>query len=690
MTQTTPLILPFSEINARDLGLVGGKGANLGEMLRADFPVPPGFCVTTFAFEKFIAATPNADELYTLLDTIKTDDLDSMRVIGERVRQSLLKVPIPKEIAEAVKQAWQGIGIDDAYAVRSSATAEDLPDASFAGQQDTYLNIIGEDALLDAVRRCWVSLFTDRAILYRMQNDFDHRDVQLSVVVQKMILSEKSGTLFTANPLTGHRHTLTIDASFGLGEALVSGLVTPDAYKVDKRTMKIIERQVSEKEVAIFPEKDGGTRQVTLDVDRRKQAALTDDQILKLAELGTKIESHYGSPQDIEWAIADDEIYLLQTRPITSLYPIDGLKSPDESLHVFFSMGHQQNMTRAMPLLSLTTFPNFIPSALRADDGTVPILRFSGGRLFIDVTEILRHPLGKRGFPKAMSQFDLLAPQLFKLVTQRPEFKRPHKLRFALGMLKGIFGGFRRVFQGLWRRDLDGFVAQTNILIDEFIADAERELREAPKGKAQVEAMLSALETPAPFFINWVPEAAAGIASARLLSKLASRWLSPEKVEALTLGIPGNVVNEMNLMLSDLAELARKSPELVDAFENLGDDAHFWLEDIAKLESSASFLEGWRNFLSLYGARAQSEIDLSMKRWCEEPLPVLRVIAGNIEKNFSSRALFEKQVRERETVYAELLTAAGRGGLGGLRTRLFKRLYHVLVEVGGCASIINL
>ncbi|MBT7069587.1 MAG: phosphoenolpyruvate synthase, partial [Anaerolineae bacterium] len=304
MTNTTPFILPFSDINARDLGLVGGKGANLGEMTNADFPVPHGFCVTTTAFAAFIATAPDAEGLYALLDTISTDDLDSVREIGERVRQTLLEVPIPNEIADALRYAWQEIGADDAYAVRSSATAEDLPDASFAGQQDTYLNIIGEDALLDAVRRCWVSLFTDRAILYRAQNDFPHREVLLSVVVQKMIMSEKSGTLFTADPLTGHRHTVSIDASFGLGEALVSGLVTPDAYRVDKRTMTIIERQVSEKEVAIFPEKGGGTRQEMLDAHKRKQAALTDDQILKLAEMGAKIESHYGSPQDIEWAIA--------------------------------------------------------------------------------------------------------------------------------------------------------------------------------------------------------------------------------------------------------------------------------------------------------------------------------------------------------------------------------------------------
>ncbi len=176
---------------------------------------------------------------------------------------------MPPDIAQAIRQQWQAIGADQAYAVRSSATAEDLPDASFAGQQDTYLNIIGEAALLDAVRRCWVSLFTDRAILYRCQNNFPHRDVQLSVVVQQMVMAEISGILFTADPLTGHRHTLTIDASFGLGEALVSGLVSPDAYRVDKRTRTIIDRQIADKQIAIFPEKDGGTRQETLSPAQR-------------------------------------------------------------------------------------------------------------------------------------------------------------------------------------------------------------------------------------------------------------------------------------------------------------------------------------------------------------------------------------------------------------------------------------
>ncbi len=293
MTHEEPLILPFTDIRAADLPLVGGKGANLGELTHAGFPIPPGFCLTTVAFQQFIHSCPDAADLYALLATVTTDDVETARKVGQHVRETLLDLPMPQNIAQAVQQQWQQLGMDHAYAVRSSATAEDLPDASFAGQQDTYLNVLGETDLLDAVRRCWVSLFTDRAILYRCQNGFSHQDVQLSVVVQQMVMAELSGILFTADPLTGHRHTVSIDASFGLGEALVSGLVSPDAYRVDKRDHTIIDRQIADKQIAIFPKKDGGTRQETLSEAQRAQTVLTDAQILDLAEMGSPSRSPF-------------------------------------------------------------------------------------------------------------------------------------------------------------------------------------------------------------------------------------------------------------------------------------------------------------------------------------------------------------------------------------------------------------
>ena len=675
MNNTTPLTLSLSDIRAVDLPLVGGKGANLGEMAHAGFPVPPGFCLTTVAFQKFIAAYPDSEGLYALLDTVTTDDVEIVRAVGQHARQMLLEVPIPDDIIEAVKRAWQDTGVEHAYAVRSSATAEDLPDASFAGQQDTYLNILGEAALLDAIRRCWVSLFTDRAILYRIQNNFSHREVQLSVVVQQMIMSETSGILFTADPLTGHRHILTIDASFGLGEALVSGLVSPDAYRVDKRKRVILDRVIADKLIGIFPAKDGGTRRVTLSEAQRKQTVLTDTQILALADLGTRVETHFGTSQDIEWATAYNEIYLLQSRPITSLYPIEGLKSPDESMHIFFSVGHQQNMTRAMSPLGLSCFQQI---ALTVDKSNT-IVRFSGGRFFVDITSALRHPILRRLIPALLSQFDALAPQVLRVLTQRSEFKRPNRIHFSTNFLTGVFKILRQVFAALWLRDLNGFVERTNILIDDFIDQTTNNLRAHPMGKVQIQAVLDAMVGIPPFFLNWVSEAAAGIGATRILSRLADRYLPSEELEALTLGIYGNVVNEMNIAISDMAELVRQTPKLADQFEHLSDDAHTWLENAAKIKGSAPFFEAWDEFLNQYGSRGASEIDIYMPRWHENSLPVLRVIAGNIQKNESSRAHFESQVGARETAFEHLMTVIGHG----LRARIIRRLYYTMIMVGG-------
>ena len=708
MTNTTSLILPFSKIRSTDLPLVGGKGANLGEMTHAGFPIPGGFCLTTAAFQQFIDACPDSESIYKQLDAITSDDVETVRSVGENIRQTLLTVPMPDDIVEAVKQAWQETGIEHAYAVRSSATAEDLPGASFAGQQDTYLNIIGEASLLDAIRRCWVSLFTDRAILYRAQNNFPHRDVALSVVVQQMVMSEKSGTLFTADPLTGHRHTLTIDASFGLGEALVSGLVSPDAYRVDKRTRTILERQIADKLIGIFPEKDGGTRQVTLSEAQRKQTVLNDQQILGLADLGSSIEAHYGTPQDIEWAIASvtastakqspssdeeiasgkerprNDIFILQARPITSLYPIDGLKSPDDSLHVYLSMGHQQSMLNAIAPLSLSTLLVLLPIGHEKSRLDNTYIRTSGGRFFADLSQPLRHPILRRGMFGLLSQLDALAPEAAKQVIQRPEFQRPHGMRLNLSFFKFVRMIAGRVLGALWRKDLTGFANNTNALMDKFVAEVTRSLQALPPGKEQLEGVLDAMPKWFPFFLNWVPETGAGIAATRILSRLAGRWLTPDELEALTLGIPGNVVNEMNMAIGDLADLARQSPRFVELFKQLGDDGNEWIKQAAQQEGSAPFMAAWDDFLSSYGTRGPSEIDIYKPRWYEEPLPVLHVIAEFLNSEEGRhRTHYQSLVNGRQAAIKKLRDTAGAGLFGKTRIRVINRLYHAMTEVGG-------
>lgn len=705
MTHIEPLILLFSEIHATDLPLVGGKGANLGEMAAAGFPVPPGFCLTTAAFRRFLAASPEAEHIYALLDSLTPGDLEAVRRVGAQVRQTLLQVPIPAEVAQAALEAWRVIGPEVAYAVRSSATAEDLPGASFAGQQETYLNVRGESALLDAIRRCWVSLFTDRAILYRMEQGFSHRDVALSVVVQQMVMAEKSGILFTADPVNGHRHTLIINASFGLGEALVSGLVTPDTYRVDKRTHRIVAREIADKEIAIRPLRDGGTRQEPLPLDLRHQPALSDAQILALADLGIRIEAHYGQPQDIEWAIVTPplkeeggiapspqwregrgggQIYILQSRPITALYPVQDLESPDGSLRVYFSVGHQQGATRDMAPLSLSTFLLLLPLARTPDGFGSSYLRTSGGRMYVDLTPLLRHPLARHLVFALTSQFDVLAPQMLKAAMQRPEFRRAQPVRLNAAFLRFALRILRRVLAALWRRELSGFVQRTNALMDDFVAGVRQKLHAAAPGKERLQAVREILPNIAPFLLNWVPEAAAGIAATRILPRLARRYLTVEETEALTLGIPGNVVNEMNLAIGDLADLARQTPELVAWFDHLGDDAHAWLARATQIEGSAPFIAAWEDFLARYGARCPAEIDIRMPRWYEDPLPLLQVIAGHLQGEAGRhRKQWDAFAQARHATFQHLMQKADRGPLGGLRRRLFQRLYYVVTQVGG-------
>jgi phosphoenolpyruvate synthase/pyruvate phosphate dikinase len=295
-------VLGFQEIDQTKLMMVGGKGANLGELSRIEgIHVPEGFCVTTEAYKKL---TENNWELNGYLDELSQLGIDDREKIGEaskKARTLIERISISKDIEEEITCYLAKLGEKDAYAVRSSATAEDLPLASFAGQQDTYLNIIGKSAILQHISKCWASLFTERAVAYRIQNGFDQRKVYLSVVIQKMVFPQAAGILFTADPVTSNRRVASIDASFGLGEALVSGLVDADIYKVQEG--KIVEKKISTKKLAIYALKDGGTQQQQVGLDQQNMQTLTDEQILKLEHMGRRIEAYFGRAQDIEWCL---------------------------------------------------------------------------------------------------------------------------------------------------------------------------------------------------------------------------------------------------------------------------------------------------------------------------------------------------------------------------------------------------
>ncbi|CDQ40584.1 Phosphoenolpyruvate synthase [Virgibacillus salexigens] len=296
-------VLNFKEINEGDLLFVGGKGLNLGKLSRIEgIQVPEGFCVTTDAYKKIISQNAEVNTLIDQLCTLKVEDRERITEISRKIRYVIESLKIPTVIEEEIFYSYTKLGEDEAFAIRSSATAEDLPNASFAGQQDTYLNIVGKEAILKHISKCWASLFTDRAVTYRMQNNFDHRKVYLSIIIQRMVFPKGSGILFTADPVTSNRRVLSIDASFGLGEALVSGLVTADNYKV--REGELIEKMISTKKIAIYALKSGGTEERELDHAQQNQQTLTDAQIVNLERMARKIESYFGSPQDIEWCLA--------------------------------------------------------------------------------------------------------------------------------------------------------------------------------------------------------------------------------------------------------------------------------------------------------------------------------------------------------------------------------------------------
>ena len=338
-------VLDLQEVDETQVAVVGGKAAHLGGLSRIEgIRVPAGFCVTTAAFRRNMAAAPSIDDRLDQLSRLNPDDREAIRTLSAEIRRTIEGIAIPGDLAAAITRALAQLGEQAAYAVRSSATAEDLPTASFAGQQDTYLNVVGPAAILQHVSRCWASLFTERAVTYRLRNGIDHRKVHMAVVVQQMVFPDAAGIVFTADPVTGNRKVATVDASFGLGEALVSGLVNPDVFKV--RDGEVVAKAVAAKQRAVHALPAGGTQEVAIDPQRQEQPALTDAQVVRLVQLGRRIEAHFGRPQDIEWCLVDDDFQIVQSRPITTLFPIPAAR--DRENHVYVSVGHQQMMTDPM------------------------------------------------------------------------------------------------------------------------------------------------------------------------------------------------------------------------------------------------------------------------------------------------------------------------------------------------------
>ncbi|AKO92141.1 phosphoenolpyruvate synthase [Priestia filamentosa] len=621
-------VLSFQEIDKTQLLLVGGKGLNLGKLSQIHgIQVPAGFCVTTEAYQKALEQNEVFHALLDQLTLLKVEDRVQIREISRKIRKIIMEVEIPSDVGKAVAHYLSRFGEEHAYAVRSSATAEDLPHASFAGQQDTFLNITGKEAILQHISKCWASLFTDRAVIYRMQKGFDHSQVYLSVIVQRMVFSHASGILFTADPITSNRKALSIDASFGLGEALVSGLVSADCYKVQED--KIVDKRIATKKLAVYGREEGGTETQQIDPDQQKTQTLTDQQILQLARIGRQIEAHFGFPQDIEWCLVDDTFYIVQSRPITTLYPIP--EANDEENHVYVSVGHQQMMTDPMKPLGLSFWMLTTNAPMRK----------AGGRLFVDVTHMLASPDSRKMILGGMGQHDPLMKDALMTIIERGDF------------IKLLPTDKREQSSDISDKSLLPKGSRTQIeneptIVSDLIKRSQSSIEELKQniqtklGSDLFDFILEDIQRLKKILFDPQSSAVfmAAIDASSWINDNMKEWLGEKNVaDTLSQSVPNNITSEMGLALLDVADAIRPYPEVIHYLQHVKDDN--FLDELVKIDGGQETHDAIIAYLNKYGMRCAGEIDITKTRWSEKPITLVPMILNNI-KNIEPNASYRK------------------------------------------------
>ncbi|WP_346674011.1 rifamycin-inactivating phosphotransferase [Nannocystis sp. SCPEA4] len=625
-------VLGLQEVDRTQAKLVGGKGANLGELFRIEgLRVPAGFCVTTAAFQRIMSEAPSIGELLDRLALLAADDRDGIRELSGELRQIIAGTAVPEDLQAALTRALSRLDADDAYAVRSSATAEDLPGASFAGQQDTYLNVRGTQAILRHVRRCWASLFSERAVTYRIQHAFDHRKVHMAVVVQKMVFPRAAGILFTADPVTSNRKVTSIEAGFGLGEALVAGLARTDRYNV--RDGQIIEKAIATKALATCALAEGGTEEQAIEPERQNEQVLTDAQVLQLERLGRQIEGHFGHPQDIEWCLVDDAFHIVQSRPITTVYPIP--EANDRGNHVYISVGHQQMMTDPMKPLGLSFFQLTAGGPMLA----------AGGRLFVDATPQLASPASRDAFLKLLERSDPLIKDALVALIERGDFIQPlpdEPPASHPGPGKQAMARF------------DAQVEDDPAIVTELIERSQTALAELKRDirtKAGTDLFDFILEDIPRFKkLMFGPQnmgvIMAGMNAAWWINEKMMTWLGEKNVaDTLSQSVANNITSEMGLALLDVADAIRPYPAVVAHLQQVKHDG--FLDDLVELDGGKEARDAIQAYLDKYGMRCAGEIDITRARWSEKPTTLVPLLLSNI-KNFEPHAGARKFAQGRQ------------------------------------------
>ncbi|HTR31410.1 MAG TPA: phosphoenolpyruvate synthase [Puia sp.] len=620
MKRTNRFILDLREAGKTQLARVGGKAANLGELKTLHgVNVPDGFCIVADAYGEIVS---NEAALRPLFDRLDQQSSDRRRIgeICATIRAIIEGIPIPRALEDEISGHLAGFDKGTAFAVRSSATVEDLPAASAAGQQDSYLNIIGQRAILQHISKCWASLFTERAVSYRMQHGFRSRQVRLAVIVQEMIDPEVAGVMFTCDPISGNRKIVSIDAARGLGDALVSGRVNPDHYNV--RAGHPVERKTG-------------------------AHTLTDDEVLGLAALGRTIEKHFHHPQDIEWGLAAGKSWVLQSRPVTTLFPVP--EAHDNENHVYVSVGHQQMMTDAMRPLGLSFFQAI----------TGAPMRHAGGRLFVDVTPMLATAAGREAILNVLGKSDPLFKSALASLVARGDFIKPLP---DTAPVEGRTTGDKdkptppRNYQAL--DEYDPAIVSELIHSSEASIDALRQDIRTKSGPDLIEFVIEDLRRlkkqiadPRSFGVIMT-----GMNAQSWMNEKMQEWLNERSVaDTLAQSLPNNITAEMGLALLDVADEIRPFPTVIELLRH--EKAHSFWDGFTRVAGGAAAQRAISTFLEKYGARCAGEIDITRPRWSEDPAAIVPMLLSNC-RNFAageSKRRFERGLRESLQKESELI-----------------------------------
>ncbi|PBC47569.1 PEP/pyruvate-binding domain-containing protein [Rhodococcus sp. ACPA1] len=684
----------FADSGATDARLVGGKGVNLGELASAGFRVPNGFTVSTEAYTNTLAESGTTDKIFAILDGLDHKNLNQLEKTATEIRDVITSVEIPAALADEIARAYTELGDEIYVAVRSSGTAEDTASASFAGMHDTYLDIRGIDNVLDAVRRCWASMWTARAVAYREDYGFDHREASIAIVVQTMVEADVSGVMFTANPLNNRTDELVINAAYGLGEAIVSGIINPDEFTIDAATLNLKQANVGNKKEKIVraPDKPSGTVTLPVSEEDAERLSLTDRQVAELADLGRKVMEHYGGlPQDIEWAYVDGEFYLLQTRPITAhnfTWPEgfnDWQNGPEDPDTLWTFKYAEQYWTGGVTPLFYS---------VRARETQVG---YDNMNVRAGFQDLLGQRLYKYKHGTVYWNVDLDEKRLRYVL---PKFARPAGANIVpLDMHEAMFNEPLDVVR--WLKAMVSFSVSPvyslsrwkKVIRNDYLFNKEAVAKANGLSEAELERLSDdeldkyqrGLQQYAIDFMDplWFGAYTAMSMFFSLQGALVAKYYTGTNEllgQQLISGLPTTLQNVENRAFFALTSAIRNSEKLSAMFKQHQGAAFF--KELEDNDEGRKFLDRYAEFITEHGHRGHPDRDLIFKRRGDDPAVDYEAFKVHLAAPESTPpAELETRVRDKRlAAEAEVLESLGRGTMGALKQQLFTLLQSQIID----------